>query len=87
MVVTPRPGLCDLVLLATVAVFVVGLKHCYKLLIDLGPVSHDKAVAACGYLGGATVVTFDNPGDEVSNFLDGYSSFQLFLLSALKPNS
>merc|ERR1712226_1762435 len=41
-----------------------GLAHCYKLLVDLGPVSHDKAIAACGYEIGATVVTFDNDGDE-----------------------
>ncbi|XP_063711015.1 uncharacterized protein LOC134839407 [Symsagittifera roscoffensis] len=40
-----------------------GLDHCYKMLVDLGPVSQDKAVAACGFEGGATVVTFDNPGD------------------------
>merc|ERR1712226_753948 len=41
-----------------------GLAHCYKLLVDLGPVSHDKATAACGYEKGATLVTFDNDGDE-----------------------
>ncbi|XP_063712359.1 uncharacterized protein LOC134840471 [Symsagittifera roscoffensis] len=41
-----------------------GLDHCYKMLVDLGPVSQDKAVAACGFEGGATVVTFDNPGDD-----------------------
>ncbi|XP_063711016.1 uncharacterized protein LOC134839408 [Symsagittifera roscoffensis] len=41
-----------------------GLPHCYKMLVDLGPMSQDKAVAACGYEGGATVVTFDNPGDD-----------------------
>ena len=36
-------------------------------MLDLGPVSHDKAVAACGYEGGATSVTFDRPGDDVSH--------------------
>ncbi|XP_063711797.1 uncharacterized protein LOC134840072 [Symsagittifera roscoffensis] len=41
-----------------------GLDHCYKMLIDLGPVSQDKAVTACGYEGGATLVTFDNVGDD-----------------------
>ena len=46
-----------------------GLAHCYKMLIDLGPVSHDKAVTACGYLGGSMVVTFDNAGDHVSTNL------------------
>ena len=43
-----------------------GLPHCYKMLIELGPVSQDKAVTACGYEGGSTVVTFDNKGDDVS---------------------
>ncbi|XP_075253515.1 uncharacterized protein LOC142345368 [Convolutriloba macropyga] len=41
-----------------------GLKHCYRLLIDLGPVSHDKGVAACGFEKGATLVTFDHKGDD-----------------------
>ncbi|XP_075259860.1 uncharacterized protein LOC142351606 [Convolutriloba macropyga] len=53
-----------------------GLDHCYKLMLRLGPVSHNKAMAACGYEGGATVVTFDNPGDEqiLRNFLwDNYN--------------
>ncbi|XP_063711973.1 uncharacterized protein LOC134840187 isoform X2 [Symsagittifera roscoffensis] len=34
------------------------------MLIELGPVSQDKAVTACGYEGGSTVVTFDNKGDD-----------------------
>ncbi|XP_063726520.1 uncharacterized protein LOC134854258 [Symsagittifera roscoffensis] len=41
-----------------------GLKHCYKFLKDLGPVSQDKAVTACGIEGGSTLVTFDNVGDD-----------------------
>ena len=41
------------------------------MLVDLGPVSQDKAVAACGFEGGATVVTFDNPGDDVSVQIHG----------------
>jgi len=41
-----------------------GLPHCYKLMLNLGPSSQDKGVAACGYEGGATVVTFDDVGDE-----------------------
>ncbi|XP_063711466.1 uncharacterized protein LOC134839774 isoform X2 [Symsagittifera roscoffensis] len=41
-----------------------GLSHCYKLLLPLGPVSQDKAVAACGFEGGSTVLTFDSPGED-----------------------
>ena len=47
------------------------------MLVDLGPMSQDKAVAACGYEGGATVVTFDNPGDDVSKPQTRNQSFKL----------
>ncbi|XP_063714609.1 uncharacterized protein LOC134842270 [Symsagittifera roscoffensis] len=43
---------------------VAGLPHCYKLMLALGPVSHDKAVVACGFEGGATLATFDTVGDQ-----------------------
>ena len=39
------------------------------MLVDLGPVSQDKAVTACGYEEGATVVTFDKQGEEVSIYV------------------
>jgi len=41
-----------------------GLPHCYKLMLEMGPASQDKAMTACGYEGGATVVTFDAAGDD-----------------------
>ena len=56
-----------------------GLDHCYKMLVDLGPVSQDKAVTACGFEGGATVVTFDNPGDDVRVPRQGAKLFNLQL--------
>ena len=45
------------------------------MLVDLGPVSQDKAVAACGFEGGATVVTFDNPGDAVSIIIQNTNKY------------
>ncbi|XP_063715204.1 uncharacterized protein LOC134842681 [Symsagittifera roscoffensis] len=63
-----------------------GLKHCYKFLLDLGPVSQDKAVTACGIERGSTLVTFDNVGDDqtirdhfVAKFRDDIESSPAFI--------
>lgn len=44
--------------------YVESLGNCYRLLLELGPVSQDKGVIACGLVNGSTLPTFINKGDD-----------------------